>query len=437
MKKAQGKIQKGLLLIVMGLMFIPLSQFTFSYFNEEPLKGSFTKKEKPQLIQADWFSNKFQIDYEAYINDNIGFKNLFVRVYNQYCFSLFKKANSVNTLVGRGGVLFQKNVIDSYFGKDFAGKENLDKKIEKYKNVQKDLHSKGIFLMTVFVPGKASFLNKSLPIGYDLADKKENNYDYVTKRLQESNLDYLDLGIILKKIDSDYPLYPKNGMHWSGYSTALLFDSISAYIEKNIKKRLRGYKLKDGEKTKTNLRYTDNDIAEAMNMIWDIENYEMYYPEIVFDEGEFYAPNTLIIGDSYAQGFYGFYPFYENIFSKKSSLWYYNRVVVWPYEKDGEKNVFNLNLKDQIFSRDVIILMVTESNADRLGFGFLEEYDYILNEKISPREVEIQKIENKIRNNKKWFESIKTKAKNKNRTIEETLRSNAIYVYNTQNKQKE
>jgi len=99
-----------------------------------------------------------------------------------------------------------------------------------------------------------------------------------------------------------------------------------------------------------------------------------------------------------------------------------------------EKNVHKLNKKEEILSRDIIILMATEYNVDRIGFGFLEDYEYILDEKKSPYELAILKIEESIRNNPDWDLPIKKQAKERKQTIEQIIRANAIFLYNNKKK---
>lgn len=418
------------ILIISALMF-PLIEHNINVIEEEGLNGVFDKHPEPFLTSKNWLSGNFQSDYSKYLKDTIGLRKTMTKFYNQYNFSLFKKANSKNTLVGENNILFTDIVIESYLGNNFVGESKLNELAKKFIEVQEDLASKNILLLTVIAPGKASFMKDSLPAKYKRTRKKKNNYEHLSQELKTLNANVIDLSSFLRSVKSKHPLYPKNGMHWSGYSTTLTFEIIQKYIEKKTNKKLRGYSLKEGVTTKTEMRYTDNDIAEAMNTMFPLENYDMFYPNVVFDEGDFYKPNTLIIGDSYAQSYYGFYPFYETVFSSESNLWYYNRIVLWPYKDSAETNVPSLNVKEEILSRDVIIFFTNEENIDNLGFGFLEEYDFLMEGKVSPREIAILKISESIKNNPQKMNNIKKQAFERKQTIEETIRANAVYVYNS------
>lgn len=423
-------MKKLLLGLVFFLLFIPLIQWNIQLFEEEPLGGEYTVAEEPELNWSNWLTGSYQEQFSSFFNDTIGFKKTLVRTYNQYCFSLFNKANSVNTIIGKDKVLFQENVIESYLGKNFAGEDKLNKIVDDFKSAQIDLEKRGILLVAVIAPGKASFLKEYIPTRFDLSQKKTNNYDYLTKRLIEKDANIVDLSELLRNTKTEYPLFPKNGMHWSGYSTILTFNSLTRFIEEKTKKNLRGYIQKPGVLTKDSLRYTDNDIAKAMNTLWLPENFLMNYPVIEFEEDKYYKPNVLIIGDSYSQSFYGFYPFYENVFNSESSFWYYNRIELWPYESGKETNVHKLDKKEEILSRNVILLMATEDNLHRFGFGFLEDYKYILEGVESPKDKEIKRLEESIRNNPEWMKFIYIQAKERNQTVDQTVRANAIHLFN-------
>ena len=78
------KILKQIILIIITIcLFIPLIQKEFTFFKEKPLKGVFTLAEKPDSMLENWFSGEYQLKYEKYFNDSLGFRPFFVRINNQ------------------------------------------------------------------------------------------------------------------------------------------------------------------------------------------------------------------------------------------------------------------------------------------------------------------------------------------------------------------
>jgi len=88
--------------------------------------------------------------------------------------------------------------------------------------------------------------------------------------------------------------------------------------------------LESGEETVVDYRFTDYDIGEAMNLLWNVSDDVLHYPIMSFDHGKKRKPNLLGVRDSFIQSFYGFYSVIDSVFSSNSNLWYYNKTVDWP-----------------------------------------------------------------------------------------------------------
>lgn len=141
----------------------------------------------------------------------------------------------------------------------------------------------------------------------------------------------------------------------------------------------------------------------------------------------------LIVGDSFAQAFYGFYPFYTNIFGSETELWFYYRAKQWPIKNNESTSLSNINKTERILSMDCLILIINEDNLYNFGFGLFEDLSYIIEGKLSPRESEVKKIVERIKNDKEWYNRIVIQSKDRNQTVEETLIQAANYIYNSKN----
>src|SRR5690606_30484493 len=143
--------------ILVILLLMPMVEQKFTFFELSPLNGSFVIHEKPKFSPESWFSGNYQSNLEAYVNQAIGFKNLFVRVYNQIYFSLFNNARANGVIVGEENYLFEESYIKAYVGSDFIGEQKIEEKIRKLKSINDTLNKKKIKLIVVFAPGKGSF----------------------------------------------------------------------------------------------------------------------------------------------------------------------------------------------------------------------------------------------------------------------------------------
>src|SRR5690606_19074770 len=92
-------------------------------------------------------------------------------------------------------------------------------------------------------------------------------------------------------------------------------------------------------------------------------------------------PSVLVISDSYYWGMFNL-GISENAF-RDSHFWYYN-YEVYPDSYKSPLIASAVNLKDEIRKRDVIIIMATEANLSKFGWGFIDrayetfskEYEY-------------------------------------------------------------
>jgi hypothetical protein len=87
----------------------------------------------------------------------------------------------------------------------------------------------------------------------------------------------------------------------------------------------------------------------------------------------------LSICDSFTQSFWGFYPFFDELFGDSTVFWYYNRLTGWPDELQRQYiDVKTLDLYSEVMSRDIILVVTTEQNLKTFSFNFINElYPYV------------------------------------------------------------
>jgi hypothetical protein len=445
----------------MGALSLPFLQMQYEWTELEPLKGVFELNEEPEFSWESWLEGTFQQQYDQYYEDHIGYRNFFVRLNNQKDYSLFSKANAGFVISGKDGVLFQEYYITNYLGEFFIGYDEHEEYIRKLKIVQHVLKKRGVNFLFVIAPGKASFFTEYIPDYYNLDEKKTNNYDVFSKLLIENNINHIDCSQLFRdmKDTASYPLFPKAGTHWSGYGTTLAADTIFSYLEymtqptqaerKEIKKLINSnpklskiddtqieklyqpidlvdFHSEKGELTSTDLRVTDDDIGKVLNLLWPIKHWDMYYPKVVFNDTNKNKPGVLIIGDSFAQSFYLFYPYYQTLFDmKRTNFWYYNRVIDWPNYKG---RVVNKDLQKEYESVDYILFVCTEQNLNDPGFGFIDYAYNVYSKYYFGMETQVDSLIEEIKSQPKWYSDIIIKAIASNKTLDKQLRGDAIWM---------
>jgi len=272
----QQKYLVGFFTMILVGFFVLMAQDLFHFSKVRKLQGDFTPKVQPQLTINNWFSGSYQDSLGEYINENIGFRNFFVRLNNQLAFSLFDFARANGVVVGKENYLYERNYIEAHLGEDYIGEELILEKVEQLVKAQEQLKQKGIDLIIVFAPGKGSFFPEFFPKEERQKTKSVSNYETFSKSIKETPLNFIDFNHWFRDLKGKTaaPLYPKTGIHWSRFGELMAADSLLRYIEKLKDIQLPEYNFTDTVFTK-DLAYTD-DVRKVseVNMLEELEKHE-------------------------------------------------------------------------------------------------------------------------------------------------------------------
>jgi hypothetical protein len=120
-------------------------------------------------------------------------------------------------------------------------------------------------------------------------------------------------------------------------------------------------------------RDRDDDIELGMNLLRDLPDLKMAYPKFEvkpLSAGK-NAPKVLVIGDSFYYGMYN-WGMMQHVF-EGGEFWYYNHERLVP----GKATTYLKDVKDykaSVKEFDVVILLLTEANLPRFGFGMMPTY---------------------------------------------------------------
>jgi hypothetical protein len=200
------------------------------------------------------------------------------------------------------------------------------------------------------------------------------NHDLFLKHGKASGVNTLDLysWFELLKATSPHPLFTRFGHHWSYYGECLASDTIIHHIE-----NLHGRDMPDIVWEQVDVvdsaRGRDADILKSMNLMNDPPvGQKLAYPQVQFEDAdEKNTTRVLTLSDSYWYG-----PVYLGVpnycFGGGQFWYYYNKVI--PSPKQGEKvEVWQLDLRTEIESNDVIMLLYSDGNLPAFGNGFIQD----------------------------------------------------------------
>ena len=433
-----------MILVIATLNVFLLPQFT-TIFEEKPLKGTFYPKPDIHISTDNWFSGNYALIKESYLVENFGFRNSIIRITNQIKFSAFNQTTAQDVVIGKSGYLYEQKYINAINGADFVGEKKILETVTIFKNLQTKLKSLNKHLLIALAPSKAQYFQEYLPS--EINTNAITNYKVYKKFLIANNINFIDINQLflnLKQKKIQYPLYPQTGTHWSIYSMHLALDSINAKIGKLINKKLLpfSYPVKNWSDS---LRTPDGDMAEALNLIFEPKHYPMPYPEIVcpqMDSG-YYKPNVLTVSDSYWMGIY--FTHLPQLTYNNHQFWYYNKKVFSYGDQYDNTDVESHLLNKEILKYDIIMIMASEAQLDKIGWEFPNRLLIALNEvKIDATEnsanimpitqIEINHKKNQIKNNKEWYKLIITKAVELKISTDSMLVLDAIYMIKEERK---
>ena len=368
--------KKLLFAFIVALLFLPMLQQKLELVELKPLNGSYTVLEDPWFSLSGWFEGKYQLEQQKFSNENFGFRNGFVRIYNQAYYELFNEARANSVVIGKDNYLYEENYIQAYLGRDFIGHDKIAEKVDKLKKVSDTLRNIGIELIVVLAPGKGSFYPEFIPEKYEPLNRSTTNYEVYQEKMMQSKIALLDFNgwFNQMKDTSTYTLFPKTGIHWSKYGAVLAADSIISYINsQNAKTKMPELIISEIEKSVT-IRGNDDDIEKGMNLLIDIPDLEMGYPQFKtpkYTSTE--SPKVLTVADSYYWEMFG-WGLSRDVFNG-GQFWYYNEQI-YPESYKQPLDVKDIDFQYEVEKNDVILLMSTDGNLHKFAFGFIDQlYD--------------------------------------------------------------
>jgi hypothetical protein len=415
----------GFLLV---MLFTPILQHLTKLIPEKELQGSFVLLPKPLPIKDSIISGIYMSRMNDYVEQNIGFRPTLVRINNQLDYSLYSLPHSQGVIIGKNGELFEEDYITEYLGRNFIGENTIAKKVARLKFLQDYLKKeKNIDLIVVLSPSKVRYYPEDIPDRFEPNRKSLTNYQCFIDNFNASGLKYINFSSWFEdmKMVTKYPLFPQTGIHWSDYGSLLAFDSIIRYIEVERKIDLPEMVTSTIEMS-DKARSSDDDLWRVMNLACYITHPPLAYPVLrIEDHPGKIRPRLLTISDSF------YWNWSNNAVPERvfhdPAFWLYNRQV-FTSDIKGTKFLDQLNLKEEVEKRDVIILMVTERFLYAAFWNFSEDLYKVYNPNPTAEDI-ILDYGGQIRRNKDWFMSEIKKAAKMHLSLEAMVDLDAAYVY--------
>ncbi len=370
-------IPKILFSVLLVALTLPALQVFYPVFEEKPLNGVFIEQELPNFNTDNWFNFEFQHKIDKYLDQNFGFRPSFIRLFNQLQYSIFSSTQAAGVVIGKDNYLFENWYISAYTGSRFVGEDLINAKVEKLAQIKDTLEKYNTKLIIVLAPGKGHYYPEYIPDYYDQKFDK-TNYQYYKESLNKTSIEVFDANnwFTNMKDTINYPLFTKTGTHWSDYGATLAADSLLKMIEKELQYRIPHFYWNEIEFS-NNPRNADNDLEKLMNLYFKIEQPLMAYPLCYNDTNktDFQKLDAIVIADSF------FWQFFNGPFAwsfNDIKYWYYFGSV-FPDNYSSKTTTDDIDIIEQLKSRELLIIMASTANLYEFGSGFIEEMDSLMN----------------------------------------------------------
>lgn len=400
-----------LIALTLILLFLPMAQEHLRLFDFRKLSGVVSEKPKPPVELKSITDNSLQQWCETYLRLHYGLREPLTRIYNQYCWDLFKQSNSLGNkrnYISDDGWIYEGTCVEEFYRGRFPASDsaamirNFGEEALRLKQIQQILESQNTHLFVLLLPGKEQVYPEHIPVTYDFPGSKPFSVrDFYAERFKELGVNHIDIGQWFLNIKDtvDYPLYPQTGTHWSNYAAMHVADSLIRYMEWLGDIKMEHFTI--GERTERTVE-PDDDLEQLMNLIRPLPKAPNYYaPYTIIDDSTAARPTLITIGDSYYWNLLNATPFGKVMGDFK--YWYYFNTV---YFDEGHSLVDDLDVMKEVLDADFVMVAYSPSQLYKMSQGFSQKVllDLCCNkEDLDAAQQELTKA---IKTNPVWVNSI-------------------------------
>lgn len=442
MKKPYFKIQ---FFSILALLIVVMIQGFTHLVNMKPLEGFSSKREKVDLNFKTYYNGTYQSYLTSAAKQNTGFREFFIRNYNQVSYSLFNKVNNNTIVKGLNGELYLNMYLRDLTGERLIqeyetveqAKAVAQKNVEATMVMIDSLRQHGTSFLYIFAPTKTSVYPEHLPTYYKKHIADFSLEEYYIELFKQYNIPHIDFYTYFKSIKNTfpYPLFARTGTHWAQSTIPFVSDSILRKLEEITNYHFPSIEYVDPNPT-TNYVTQDAELEGTMNLLFPLSKPALPRPVYrLTDTIGKDRPKLLVIGDSF------YVQIKDGCFSDAFSEWNY-----WKYNRDvrSSKSEYHFKPLDSLLQApnvlrdaDILIGVFTAPFHYQYFCGFLDDYQELYAKGPLKPEDFIDLVIQDIKSQPKWYQSIVNQSEKNGLSIEENLRRNALFTINNSPKIRE
>lgn len=177
-------------------------------------------------------SGKAQASYEASFAAANPLRDLSVNIWGAVKYNIFEQASS-GALIGENGWLFTDEELEL----KAEHRQNLMASVEEISAAEKQLHKRGIQLITVILPDKVRIYADKLP--YQRSALLRDRYADLQHALEARGVISIDVRRPLFTQRTTGDVFMRDDTHWSPLGASLVAKSIAAQVDKTLWRQTR------------------------------------------------------------------------------------------------------------------------------------------------------------------------------------------------------
>lgn len=427
--------------IIMMVLCLPVVQHATHIFKIKQLDG-FTAPVEPVKLSLETFRNQTYQEYvRKNLQNNFGFRDIYIRAYNQLVYSCFHETTNHNIVMGKNGELYLKQYTDVFTGKalrDHYGTVDsariaMQQNVERTRRLIDTLKRYGTDIIVVLAPSKPLIYPECLPDPiqrehYPFSIQEEYAKLYAQAGVEHIN--FVPLFRVFKKT-SHYPVYTKYGTHWAYSTIPFVADTILQKIA-SVKGHPMPHVIYGDSNITVRYANSDKELESQLNLLFPLRHNRIPNPRYRLEQGDrFRKPNLLVVGDSY-------YTQLDNTDFVKAfrqvDYWKYNETA-YSDKKERSGKIPLLQRYEIITQADIILLIFTDMHAYDYFFNFITTVERALEDGPDyDAEETIQGIIVRIKGSPEWYDKVVRQAQEKGISIEQCLHDNAQWVFEQEHK---
>ena len=374
------KIRPYLVALFGLLLLAPGCQMIWHVFPQPKLIGFTSGADRLPLTWRNWSKGRFQSAFDTWLGQSIGLRAVGIKTDCQINYSVFRES-AIKTadvpILGRNGYVYARCYVDAYARRRAWSFRDVDEYAKDLRRLQDELEKRGKAFIFMIAPSKAEIYPENIPARYLSPSTQDRRSDYqrLLPALEREGVRVIDgHALFLEWKEQDqWLLFPPGGIHWQQYAAWRIYDLMTEELESQLDRPLARVVCNGIAEDGTDWSRGEADVTRVMN-IWTSPQWPQRLPRprlSASQDPDATYPNLLLIGDSFMKGLLEIPERYKT-YSRMDYYYYFGTHYAFPSGKIRHAKDEAHDWREDILSRDAVIIESNEILLDSKAWGFLE-----------------------------------------------------------------